>query len=352
MTFGPRHYVPVLKVKRGEKRALSLLSAVVRPMVTPLLEIVQRTDKSVTAHLDTAFSDLSSVLRLFGRCFIDANEIAADGPNAANEVFERATNSGIVYTPVTGISRTADIGAVLAHRTNGVALRLRLEEFEEGNLGKNVRRFLARYGLVEDETDLIVDLGAVDRMIVSGVQNLASAFLAEVPEHRRWRTFTLSACAFPSSMGGVGRNSHAFTDRVDWLAWRDFQYARRSSLIRLPTYSDGAVQHPQGVEGFDPRIMPVSASIRYTVPNSWLLIKGESTRSIPPSQQFPTLATRLVQGDLRRHFYGVSHCGGCASMEAAAHGAEGFGSAEVWRRLGTIHHITTVVKALASLPWP
>ena len=87
MTFGPRHYVPVLKVKRGEKRALSLLSAVARPMVTPLLEIVQRTDKSVTAHLDTAFSDLSSVLRLFGRCFIDANEIAADGPNAANEVF-------------------------------------------------------------------------------------------------------------------------------------------------------------------------------------------------------------------------------------------------------------------------
>ena len=352
MTFGPHHYVPILKVKRGEKRALSLLSPVVRSMVTPLLEIVQRTDKSVTDHLNTAFSDLPSALRLFGRCFIDANEIATDGPSAANEVFERATISGIVYTPVSGISRTADIDAVLAHRTNGIALRIRREEFEEGNLGTKIRRFLARYGLIEDETDLIVDLGAVDRMIVAGIQSLASSFLAEVPEHRRWRTFTLSACAFPSSMRVVDRNSHAFVDRVDWLAWRDLQHARRSSLIRLPTYSDGAIQHPQGVEGFDPRTMPVSASIRYTVPNSWLLIKGESTHSTPPSQQFPNLATQLVDGNLRHHFYGASHCVGCASMEAAAHGAKGFGSAEAWRRLGTIHHITTVVKELASLSWP
>ena len=41
MTFGPGHYVPVLKVKRGEKSALQLVDFDLRKHITPLLEIVE-----------------------------------------------------------------------------------------------------------------------------------------------------------------------------------------------------------------------------------------------------------------------------------------------------------------------
>ena len=41
MTFGPRHYVPVLKVKRGEKTALQSVALDLRAEITPLLEIVE-----------------------------------------------------------------------------------------------------------------------------------------------------------------------------------------------------------------------------------------------------------------------------------------------------------------------
>jgi len=153
-------------------------------------------------------------------------------------------------------------------------------------------------------------------------------------------------------MGGVERHSHDFVDRVDWMAWRDNQQARRTELTRLPTYSDGAIQHPSGVEGFDPRIMPVSAAVRYTVPDKWLLVKGESTRLTPPSAQFQALATQLVYGHLKRYYYGTNHCAGCASIKAVADGAPGFGSLEAWRRLGTVHHITTAAQQVLALPWP
>lgn len=352
MTFGPHHYVPVLKVKRGEKVALTRLSAAVRQRVSPMFEIVERKDKPVAAHLETAFDGLAAAAGIFDRCFIDVREIEPEGPAAANDVFERAANSGIIYAPVTGISRTAHVTAAMAHRAHGLALRLRRDEFEAGGLGARIRTFMARHGLAAEEVDLIVDLGAVDQMVAPGVQQLASAFLAEVPDHTRWRTFILSACGFPISMGILDSNSHVLIERPEWLAWRDAQYARRQSLVRLPTYSDGAIQHPKGVEGFDPRTMQVSASIRYTVPESWLLIKGESTRFNPPGQQFPALATQLVYGHLKTHYYGPSHCEGCKSMKAAADGAPRLGSAEVWRRLGTIHHITTTVEELGALPWP
>jgi len=352
MIFDAHHYVPVLKVKRGEKRALSLLSSTVRPKVTPLLEIVGRTDKTLEKHLQTAFKGLAEAVRGFDRFFIDTREIAPDGSEGAETVFRLAARSRFLFTPVTGISRTADIAAALAFRTQGIALRLNRNEFEAGGLTVRVRNFLSRHDLVPEEVDLIIDLGDVENLVSYGGERLATLFLDEVPNHESWRTFTLSACAFPLSMRAVERHSHLFTERADWVAWRDGLHARRTSISRLPTYSDCGIQHPKGVEGFDPRIMQVSASIRYTANDSWLLIKGESTRRITPSEQFPSLAMQLVYGHLRQHFYGTDHCMGCAGMTDCANGSVGYGSAEVWRRLGTIHHITTVVQELDALPWP
>jgi hypothetical protein len=353
MTFGPHHYMPVLKIKRGEKAALLQVSATTRPRITPLLEVVQRQpDKQLAAHLETTFKGLAESVSGYARCFLDAREIAADGPQAATAVFGRASTLGIAFTPVTGISRGADLSAALSHKATGLALRLTRAEFEEGDLASRVRTFLRAHLLEPGQVDLIIDLGAVDDLITDGVAALSQAFMADVPNQPQWRTFTLSACSFPVSMGVVDRHSHDFIERSDWIWWRDHLHRERQHLTRLPSFSDCAIQHPLGVEGFDPTIMQVSASVRYTLSDRWLLIKGESTRFRPPSTQFPELATRLVYGHLRSHFAGANHCGGCASIKEAADGAPGYGSAEAWRRLGTVHHISTVMQGLGSLPWP
>jgi hypothetical protein len=129
-------------------------------------------------------------------------------------------------------------------------------------------------------------------------------------------------------------------------------HANRRSYTRLPTFSDCGIQHPTGVEGFDPRIMQASATVRYTLTEDWLLIKGEGTRTNPPSRQFPGLAYQLVYRGLRRYYTGPNHCVGCQLIRDAADGAPSLGSPEVWRRLGTIHHITMVMDCLSSLTWP
>lgn len=353
MRFGARHYVPILKIKHGEKAALALVADALVPQITPLLEIVERTEeKDVDRHIETAFKGLRDAVRTYPRCFIDTREIEADGPAAANAVFSRAKASGIVFTPVTGVTRMTDVGAALEHSDHGLALRLTRAEFEAGQLPTAIPGFLATHELSPGKIDLIVDLGAVEEMIVDGIAALANAFLADVPNHQDWRTLTVAACSFPISMGGVDRHSHELVERSDWLAWRDHLHANRSNLVRLPTYSDYAIQHPLGVEGFDPRIMQASATIRYTAEEHWVLVKGESTRSVPPSSQFPLLATRLVYGHLQQHFAGSAHCQGCWAIKAAADGVAGYGSPGVWRRLGTVHHLATVMRGLQNLNWP
>jgi hypothetical protein len=253
---------------------------------------------------------------------------------------------------VIGLTQTAGIAAALNHQDHGLALRLSRLEFEGGGLNDRILAFVGAHGLRPNDVDLIVDLGPVEELIVEGIAALSAAFIAEVPYLERWRTVAVAACAFPLSMAGVNRNSQELVQRAEWIAWKDHLHARRDQIERLPIFSDYAIQHPSGVEGFDPRFMKASASIRYATPEEWLLIKGESTGSIPAVVQFPDLATRLVYGHLRRHFAGPSHCDGCASMKKAADGAPRHGSPEIWRKLGTIHHISVVMQELGSLSWP
>ena len=352
MNFGPDHYVPVLKAKRGEKAALLRLSPVLQSRIIPLFEIVERKHKTLSAHLETSFTNLAESVRPYSRCFLDARELAPDGQAGAAAVFQRASDAGITFTPVTGISRRADVVPALDRQMNGIALRLTRGEFERGDLASKVNAFLSQHRLTPGKVDLIVDLGAVEDLIAEGIAAFAEAFTAEAPDHQGWRTFTISACAFPKSMRGVDKNSHALAERGDWLAWKRHLYDERNNIPRLPTFSDCVIQHPAGVEGFDPRIMPVSAAIRYTLENEWLLIKGESTKAIRAGEQFPALAPELVYGNFRSSFYGSDHCNGCHAMKAAADGAPSLGSAGVWRQLGTIHHLSVVTQALASLPWP
>ena len=348
-------YVPVLKVKRGEKRALREIDYRFRHHVTPLLEIVELSTlsgRTFRQHLDTTFRDLAASVLSYPRCFIDCRELQPDWTTSSQDVFDRAASENIVFTPVTGLTRNnEDIDAALRYRQQGMALRVTRPEFESGALS-NLDIFLSRYNLVPEQIDLIVDLGAVDDMVAVGVASLAAGFLNSIPYHTRWRTFTISACGFPLSMGRVQRNSYDLVQRVDWMAWRNNLYQMRQGLPRLPLFSDCAIQHTSGVEGFDPRIMQVSAAIRYTRSDSWLLIKGESTRISPASRQFPYLATGLVYGYLQPYFYGADHCVGCESIQNCADGAPRHGSAEVWRRYGTIHHITRAVEDLAALSWP
>ena len=353
--FGPRAYVPVLKVKRAEKAALAAVSSSLRTSVVPLLEIVElKSGSDFQKHLDNSFHNLASSLAGYDRCLLDLWEIAPQGSGPALATFHRAAMEGVEFTPVTGISRTADLEAALAfYNQRGVGIRLTRDEFEHGQLTSELMAFIGSQSLDPERVDLIVDLGEVDNLISAGIATLAQDFLAEVPHHTLWNTLTITGSSFPRSMGVVSRNSSKNIERSEWVAWRDNLYSQRLSLDRLPTFSDCVIQHPSGVEGFDPTTMSVSACIRYAVNDNWLLNKGQSTKRVPPSVQFPELALRLVYGTLRSDFSGPTHCEGCRLVQDAADGASRLGSAEVWRKIGTIHHITTVVRdGLAQLMWP
>lgn len=352
MNFGPNHYVPVLKIKRAEKGTLAAIGKASPGAVTPLLEVVaRRPEKSLPEHVDTAFDKLAQSLSELSPCFLDTRELLPDGEAASTAVFKRARAENIDFIPVVGITRPVGNTAAFKYRENGVALRITRKEMEAGGLTNAVQNFLQGNALKEQDVDLILDMGYVGDMISVGVSLLASSFLQATPNRKAWRTLTLSGCAFPSSMGKVGKNAHLLVDRSEWVCWKGL-HSQRASLERLPTFSDCAIQHPDGVEGFDPKTMAASAAARYTTGDSWLLVKGESTRVKKPSIQFQSIAKSIVTKKHGPYYSGAKHCAGCEMINDAANGAPKLGSLEKWRLIGSIHHVTTVLKDLSALHWP
>ena len=283
VTFGPNHYVPILKVKRAEKAALRQLQPVLRSRITPLLEIVEwneKKEKTLEEHLDTAFRHLAESVKGYPRCCLDVKEIDPAGAQAAAAVFNRAAAAGITFTPVTGVSRTVDVNAALGHQDRGLAIRLERHEFETGDLAIKIESFLETHQVAANNIDLIVDLGAVENMIPQGVETLTDAFLDEEPDHASWRTFTVSACAFPRSMGCVERHSHELVERVDWMAWKNNLHGRRAHLARLPSFGDCAIgpQEFNQRAGIPLRVFSCGANFSEVQ----LLVPGMSMHQAPP----------------------------------------------------------------------
>ncbi len=345
---GHHHYVPVLKVKDGEKRAMPQLSAKIAARVTPLFEIVRRTDKPIDKHLETTFKGFAQAIAPFNRYFLDCREIAADGPSVAVDVFDRAAALGKPFIPVTSVSRFSDVAAAMANRAHGVAIRLSPEEFEAGTLARAVPAFLATHGLSPGDVDLIVDLGAIDEMIVTpGIADFAEQFITEVPLQAAWRSFILSGCGFPRTLRSVKADSYGVFDRVDWVHWQSRLFHARGQTLRLPTYSDCGIQHRDGVEDIDYTKIKPAAAIRHALPSSLHIEKGCSIAN-NGGDQFQDLAAKVLVSSRPA----TSHCAGCEALYSAAKNPEGYRNLQKWRQFGTVHHITLTVESLAALPWP
>jgi hypothetical protein len=155
----------------------------------------------------------------------------------------------------------------------------------------------------------------------------------------------LAAASFPEDLSEVDAATVSTLTRREWELWSMLQ--RRPTLLPRQdlVFGDYGIAHPVPKE-LDPRTMRMSASIRYTTPDSWLVIKGRNVRQYGFEQYFD-LCRALVQ---RREYRGASFSWGDEFISKCAERESGPGNATTWRKVGTNHHITLVARQLASQP--
>jgi Beta protein len=361
-----KSYVPIIRWRPAETRALKHLFSKDRTNITPLFEFIlpppkiDKTDyKKILEDSKTKFlrnlpEITSGIIEHWGKepFFVDVHLLDGDiRANAFESILTTANQSDLFSIPVTyiipTISTDADIEtrkiATKFAKSNDRGLCIRIDDSHLNNeTAKKIKEFIKDEGLDHDKIDLLVDLKIVDKQMTS--QNVASK-LSLIPDIDKWRSVILTGGSFPRDLSDYGKHEHHKIDRYDWKIWKDI--FENKSIPRKPLFSDYTIQHPiyyghlVGVN--------TSASIRYTNEETWEVLRGEGLRNKKGAgyKQYPAQAKLLTEQDF---FKGKDFSFGDGYIYGKADGdAKTTGSPQTWLTAGINHHITMVINQLSNL---
>lgn len=229
----------------------------------------------------------------------------------------------------------------------GVCIRLVTDDFADPeSFEEDLKGVLENLGVSAERTDILLDLGPIDPSQRTAHRIVASQVVNQLPDSRAWRTVTFAATAFPQTMQPFDQDSENLVERTEWALWKHLKgLAEKEKLQRLPTFGDYTINHPEPVQ-IDPRVMRMSASIRYTTDEHWLIMRGHWVEKPPYFGQFHELSRDLVDRD---EYCGPEFSSGDQYIRDCAAEDVSTGNATTWRRVGTNHHLTFVVNQIANL---
>lgn len=352
-------YIPILKGKAGELKALAELSPDIQSRILPVIEVPEidwdydndRPKVSLEEHVDGEPEKLrkawaSDAPVLVDPLWVDQNDL----PNTAEVIrdyLEQCASVGLNVIPVTGPGRTAGYQYVLkeflSEHGGGLALRVTPGDLDP-DPGAAILDALKFYELQPSAVHLIMDMGSLQEGTANMTSLAVSALLSTIPHLGQWATLSVAGSAFPETLSDVGRDSQESLERTEWLVWERLR-ARQGTNSRLPLFGDYAIAHPGAGPQVAPWMLKMSAHIRYTTERDWLIIKGKVIAKSEAPQQ-PDLCRILVR---RPDYAGPGFSWGDGYISDCAEDDEGPGNPMTWRAVGTSHHITMVVRQIATV---
>lgn len=358
--FGPVHYVPVLRSKEGELHALERLTDTDRGMITPMIELIPSVFRGrVVNRVKLPDPEPATVLHKHAKkflksCkyepfFLDLQHLEGmisnvSGMHPLAYVGKYCCDFRLKMIPVTGLTRSDDFQAAVRnsiHRDRrGTCIRLHWQQVKNRDLRSELSQLLGRLGVSRADADLMIDYGAELSKAPP-----TSELLLEVPHLDEWRTLTVSTGTFPKDLQKFSPGIHEIP-RVDWLNWQHL--ISDPKVPRRPTFSDYTVQYGEYVEPV-PGCNP-SASLRYTLKESWLIFRGEALRRKnknekgPGAEQWVGHAMLLLDSG---RFFGANYsCGDEYIFTMSKKQSRPYGNPTTWIRAGLNHHMTVVSRQL------
>ena len=354
-------YVPILRWRQGEYKALKFLSDDVKAGIVPLIEIPsiawdfveEEPQKDLASHLNPIPRQIldhwaSKYFLDFGLLFQSDQTTESSFADVSKELvkfFDLLGTNASKAVPVTSATRDAGfqqaVSGIAAEYGTGSCVRLTLEDA----LGQSALTAVASVlGIAPEDIDVVIDLKSVDPAQLSLLRIVLKGLLSNLAG-QSYRSVSLVGSSFPIDLSDITPGIGSVT-RAEYSLWKQL----KKDIGTTVWFGDYGISHVD-VREIDPRLMVASASIRYTADNEWLIFRGRSLREqrYGGYAQYRSLSTQLVN---HAAYSGPRFSWGDDYLFKCAHSLAGTGNLTTWRQVGTNHHITFVVRQLASGPEP
>jgi len=363
--FSTKHYVPILRWKAAEREGLEKISDEQKKFITPVIEVImpqparvkkdgtgKTPEELLTESIETLKQKLpkipEEILKYWGKgpIFIDLSlidiSLRVDG---LKKILSEGRIRELYLIPVIALNSSSHIQnayiSLAKENAKGLGLRLFKSNFNSAPLIADINSFLTLSELKHQEIDLLVDLQITDGQCLR-----LAEIIEQIPNIHDWRTFTVISGSFPKDLTNFLPDLHKI-DRQDWNNW--FNQINSNGLKRKPSFGDYTIQHPIYSEP-SPGMNP-SASIRYTLSDKYMIMRGEGLRGEKSKgfAQYPANAQLLSQ---QQEFFGEDFSFGDAYIVEKGKdiNTKETGTPRTWLRAGINHHLACVISQIANLP--
>jgi hypothetical protein len=357
--FDDTHYVPILLTAQGERLALRELDPSVRSGFTPLFAVhpvpndpeTEQPRCSVEDHLRGLAVALAKEWQ--APAFVDLRHVdltaqMSDGSHPLRYFVRRCREEGLSLVPAYSMDHDEPYRAAarLVSNENATGMLLRLSPDEWSELGTPVgdgalEALITGTGRGADELHLMLDLQDQIAETAALTARALRPVLNDLPHMHDWLSVTIAGTGMPKGTADIGPDGVAEIPRREWGLWR----ALRQIEGRRPTFGDYGVQHPDPISGFNPLYMDSSAQLRYTISAAWFVARGRGMK-VKGAGQIRGLADQVVS---HGEFAGAGFSFGDGWIDAVAKGEVATANQGYWRKVTTNHHLTFVVRQLATL---
>lgn len=357
--LGSNIYLPLLRWKAAEVGALTELEPRIRQFVFPVMELCptafirykrtkgKRYEKEVLP-INTLLKKLVKLKGATGDQAVGIDLIHikdSESPYDCRSIWNLISTSqktlNLRIVPVTGFNGKGKsyqelIGSLTKEFRDGLCVRVSLEDISRRSFTQDIDKLLSILQHEPRNIDLILDLKLVD----SKTPEYAT-ISGQIPQVTNWRSVTLLGASFPVDLTHLEANNTHELLRLEWSKWQNEVQKVGDKLVRVPMFGDYTAQHPLYREPVrNPR---VSASIRYTTSDRWVVFRGEwiGKKNGSGCAQYPAWAQLLVaRSDL---YSGASFSYGDEYIMRKSIDGTKPGGRRDWLTVEINHHITYTV---------
>ena len=351
-------YVPIITWKKGERDALNELpkeskSSIAPCIVIPPIDIdfeTKEPKKNFTEHVAKLAEQVNESLSEVEFFYLDSHNLQdqlIDEEKCPTTYIIDLLKSDDVkhFIPVIDKTDYENIDLIKRINTeceNGICLRVTDEDFLE--FPDLLTIFTDEYNIDPKNLHIIFDIGLISKSNFNALAMGTAATISVIHDLNQFGSVVLASTSFDSTR--VTTDSIEYIDRFE-IRLYNLIVNRYKWMKDILWYGDYGIDVASDFL-FDPRMMQVSANIRYSTETQYVFLKGHSIRKEKMGTQILRLCKNLVA--MTDIFMGNDFSWGDNRIyEIATKMTEKRGNATTWRSIGTNHHIQLSISMLSNL---
>ena len=346
--------MPILTGKSAEYWAWGHTSPAVTAMSRPVFEVVPKgqpkDDLATFRNRIIPIGFQKAVLTIDTGSLDQTQPVAGFGIGPVLWIAQELHTKHVPAKPVVRLGDhaliLADIAAAAALHGQGVCLRLGSPRNvpDVNEVSRLWPRISRETGLRSTEVDLLIDFCAIERPPrVSLATTIATSLLHWADRNGPWRSVTIAAGAFPSSIHTLPTSGATPIRRYDADL---FSRVIANNPPLIPDFGDYGVRSPVRLSGGGGSPQP---NLRYTTGLEWQVYRED--RSSLGSGAIRALCGKVV-GSSHWPATGSSYSAGDEEINQYAHRNSGGRTPTDWLQWSASHHYAHVIDRLVALGLP